>query len=287
MLAMRTNGQSIGRAAETTPPAIAPDFRLRRRRRVLLLVATLLVSIEVGGTLVASAAMARTAAPAQDQPPVPRFMEVGGVNSGQPASPWMRLAAELPIPESSHRRTQSVLTADDRFDQPPRPAPAPTPTPEPTPLRTPASAGVATAATGGSAGASRTTAVVTHRFRFPDLRIERTTRSYPCDRAEPPGDYIYRWGCAGRNNLYLLGHAHSVFKALHDAYAAGRLRVGMKAWYTDGSGRTRLYRVTTWRLVRPTDVAWAIASQPVPSMTLQTCYGPNNEYRLLVRLVSS
>ena len=34
-------------------------------------------------------------------------------------------------------------------------------------------------------------------------------------------------------------------------------------------------------------LAWAIASQPVASMTLQTCYGPNNEYRLLVRLVAA
>ena len=140
---------------------------------------------------------------------------------------------------------------------------------------------------GGLAGASRTAAVVTHRLRIPDLRIDRTTRSFPCDRAEPPANYVYRWGCAGRNNLFLLGHAYSVFKPLHDAYAAGRLRVGMAAWYTDATGKTRLYRVTSWRVVKPTDVAWAIASQPVPSMTLQTCYGPNSEYRLLVRLVAA
>ena len=61
----------------------------------------------------------------------------------------------------------------------------------------------------------------------------------------------------------------------------------MTASYTDSKGNTRVYRVTTWRLVKPTDVTWAIASQPVPSMTLQTCYGANSEWRLLVRLVAA
>ena len=46
------------------------------------------------------------------------------------------------------------------------------------------------------------------------------------------------------------------------------------------------FRVTTWRLVRPTNSSWAIASQPVPSMTLQTCVGAQSEWRLNVRLVA-
>jgi sortase (surface protein transpeptidase) len=142
------------------------------------------------------------------------------------------------------------------------------------------------AAGGRLAGASRTTVAVAPRLRIPDLGINRTIREFPCDRAAPPENYIYRWGCAGRNNLYLLGHADTVFKALHDAYAAGRLRVGMAAMFTDSKGRTVTYRVTTWRVVRPDQVDWAIASQPVPSMTLQTCYGAKSEYRLLVRLVA-
>jgi sortase (surface protein transpeptidase) len=128
---------------------------------------------------------------------------------------------------------------------------------------------------------------VRNRFQFPDVRIDRITRSYACARAEPPANFVYRWGCAGRNNIYLLGHAYSVFKPLHDAYAAGRLRVGMLARYTDSNGRTRDYRVTSWRVVKPTEAAWAIASQPVPSLTLQTCFGPDSEYRLLVRLVAA
>jgi sortase (surface protein transpeptidase) len=47
-----------------------------------------------------------------------------------------------------------------------------------------------------------------------------------------------------------------------------------------------MYRVTAWQVVKPTEVSWAIASQPVPSMTLQTCLGANSAYRLNVRLVA-
>ncbi len=124
------------------------------------------------------------------------------------------------------------------------------------------------------------------RLSIAALGIDRTVEAFPCDRAAPPDNFVYRWGCAGKNNLYLLGHAATVFKALHDAYAAGRLTVGMTATWVDLDGASRTYRVTSWRLVRPTDAAWAIAAQPVPSMTLQTCWGANSEYRLVVRLVS-
>ncbi len=97
---------------------------------------------------------------------------------------------------------------------------------------------------------------------------------------------MYRWGCAGSNNVYLMGHASSVMNALHDAYVSGRLSKGMKAWYADPDGKVRQYAVKWWKLTRPTtDAAWAWASQSVPSMTLQTCVGRNNEYRLMVRLV--
>ena len=35
-------------------------------------------------------------------------------------------------------------------------------------------------------------------------------------------------GLRRRNNVYLFGHAHSVFKPLHDAYVRGRLAKGMR-----------------------------------------------------------
>jgi hypothetical protein len=97
---------------------------------------------------------------------------------------------------------------------------------------------------------------------------------------------MYRWGCAGSNNVYLMGHAYGVMKPLHDAYVGGRLKVGMKAWYADGGGTVHVYAVTWWKLTRPTTAAsWAWAAQAVPSMTLQTCVGANSEYRLMVRMV--
>jgi len=109
---------------------------------------------------------------------------------------------------------------------------------------------------------------------------------YPCWRKSAPDNNVYRWGCAGHNNTYLLGHAWGVFKALHDAYTSGRLHTGMVAYYADGSGRITRYEVTAWQVVPPDDAAWAIAAQRTPSMTLQTCMGTNSQYRLDVRLVS-
>jgi hypothetical protein len=121
---------------------------------------------------------------------------------------------------------------------------------------------------------------------IPSLRINKSVSFFPCSRTRPPDNYVYRWGCAGTNNVYLLGHAHSVFKPLHDAYVSGRLRKGMRVIYADSKGRVRTYRVVWWRVVRPTtDAAWAWAPLSRPSMTLQTCVGRDNSHRLMVRLV--
>lgn len=138
----------------------------------------------------------------------------------------------------------------------------------------------------GPTGAARTFTGRNH-FWFPALGMSRDVVAFPCPRKRPPDHYIYRWGCAQKNNVYILGHAASVMKPLHDAYVAGRLRVGMVAVYADGQGRIRAYRVTEWRVVDPAEgVWWAIAAQPVPSMTLQTCVGAKNQWRLNVRLVA-
>jgi hypothetical protein len=122
---------------------------------------------------------------------------------------------------------------------------------------------------------------------IPTLGINRSVSSFPCSRSRPPDNFVYRWGCAGRNNVYLLGHAYSVFKPLHDAYISGRLRKGMKVVYADGSGHVRTYAVTWWKVTAPTTSAsWAWAAQSRPSMTLQTCVGAHSAYRLIVRLVA-
>ena len=125
----------------------------------------------------------------------------------------------------------------------------------------------------------------TNHVWMPTLGISKPVYLFPCSRGTAPDNLVYRWGCAGSNNVYLLGHAYGVFKALHDAYYNGKLKVGMPVIYADGNGREHLYRVTTWRVVNPVDAAWAIASQPRPSMTLQTCIGADGSLRLNVRLV--
>lgn len=125
----------------------------------------------------------------------------------------------------------------------------------------------------------------TNHVWIPSLGITRSVRWFPCARSRPPDNYMYRWGCSGANNVYLMGHAYSIMKPLHDAYVRGRLRVGMKAYYADGTGKVRTYAVKWWKVTRPTTAAsWAWAAQSVPSMTLQTCVGKNSEYRLMVRL---
>lgn len=126
-----------------------------------------------------------------------------------------------------------------------------------------------------------------NRFWIPTLGLSYPVQLYACTRKRPPDNFMYRWGCAGTNNVYILGHAWGVMKPLHDAFVVGRLHVGMVALYADGSGRIHSYRVTEWRVVDPVDSGWAIASQSDPSMTLQTCVGKASRYRLNVRLVAT
>lgn len=125
----------------------------------------------------------------------------------------------------------------------------------------------------------------TDRFWIPSLGMNDKVHWFSCTRSRDPDNYIYRWGCAGSNNVYILGHAYGVMKPLHDLYVRGGLRRGMVAIYADSAGRVHWYKVVSWQVVDPSQVTWAIASQPVPSMTLQTCVGKNSQYRLNVRLV--
>ncbi|HEY4634757.1 MAG TPA: sortase [Candidatus Limnocylindrales bacterium] len=120
---------------------------------------------------------------------------------------------------------------------------------------------------------------------IPALGIDRSVAFFSCSRSSYPGDRVYRWGCAGSNNVYLFGHAHSVFKPLHDAYVRGRLRKGMRVFYADGAGRVREYTVRWWKVTKPDRGEFAYAAQSRPSLTLQTCVGAKSQYRLIVRLV--
>jgi Sortase domain len=119
---------------------------------------------------------------------------------------------------------------------------------------------------------------------MPSLKIDKSVASYACSNKSYPGKRIYRWGCAGKNNVYLFGHADSVFKSLHDAYVGGRLKKGAKLYYADSSGQVRTFKVAWWKITTPTKGTWAYAPQADPSLTLQTCVGSRSQYRLIVRL---
>lgn len=126
-----------------------------------------------------------------------------------------------------------------------------------------------------------------NRVWIPALGIRRSVSSFACSSNAYPGDRVYRWGCAGRNNVYLFGHAHSVFKPLHDAYVRGRLSKGMKVYFANNAGTVSTYKVVWWKVTTPDKGAFAYAAQSRPSMTLQTCVGAKSQYRLIVRLVKT
>ncbi len=98
---------------------------------------------------------------------------------------------------------------------------------------------------------------------------------------------IWSWPCSGANNLYLLGHAWGVFKPLHDGYHAGLLQPGLAATYTDAAGTAHAYKlewvkdlpIATWGKGE----VWAATAGPV--ITLQTCDGAKDDYRIIVRFV--
>ncbi len=116
------------------------------------------------------------------------------------------------------------------------------------------------------------------------LGLNRSVAWFSCSRSEPPGMAVYRWGCAGANNVYLFAHAGGAFQRLHDLYVRGALRRGLTVTYADANGKVATYAVAWWKVVLPTNGDFAFAAQSRPSMTLQTCVGANDRYRLVVRL---
>ncbi len=116
------------------------------------------------------------------------------------------------------------------------------------------------------------------------LGLNRSVAAFPCSRTRPPDMAIYRWGCAGHNNVYLFAHAGGPFGRLHDLYVRGGLRRGMTVTYADANRTVHRYKVAWWKVVLPTNGAFAYAAQSKLSMTLQTCVGANDRYRLVVRL---
>lgn len=264
-----------------------------RRRRALSTTLALFLAIESVSAVAAVAVVGRSDAGTRHALPdaAPAGVVYAEQGAAEPVDAPAPNAATVP---SAVRGTTVRDIADTAAAGPARSVAAAAPKARAFAPR-PAVAEVKPAAKGGSGSASSSSgggsvSSGSHKganhFWFPALGINRTVYSYPCSRKSALANIVYRWGCAGANNVYIMGHAWGVMKPLHDAYVRGRLRTGMVAFYADSRGRTHKYTVKWWKLTRPTTAAsWAWASQSVPSMTLQTCVGTNSEYRLMVRLV--
>ncbi len=267
-----------------------------RSRRAIATVLALVLAAETVTAVAAAAASRSVTHPLPEQPPAgvvlaaemvpgPRFGPVEPI-------PWARVADEPDLTRRStllvNREAAAALEAAASDDA------------AKAPRDKSASRDRSAGSSGNDAAKSKTRATSkdkprrdatpsytgTNHVWIPSLRISKSIRWFPCDRQRPPDNYMYRWGCAGANNVYLMGHAYSVMKPLHDAYVSGTLRKGTRAWWADANGKVRVYAVRWWKVTLPTPEAeWAWAPQDVPSMTLQTCVGKDSRYRLMVRLV--
>jgi sortase (surface protein transpeptidase) len=260
----------------------------RRHRRFLapFLAVTLAVELSVGALAVGPSTpvppAAPPAAPAADQAGLAAQPELSAVLSGRYtafhggipswASAAGQGAARTVVPA---RPTPANSVPNVAIAATPKPAVAPKPVKAQAP----------------KAAAPKAPAVATYRGRnhvwIPALGVSRSVSFYSCSRSTALANVVYRWGCGGSNNVYLMGHAWGVFRSLHNAYVQGRLRKGMLVIYADGKGRVTRYRVSFWKVVSPVGAGWAYAAQSRPSMTLQTCVGSRSQYRLVVRLVAS
>jgi hypothetical protein len=123
---------------------------------------------------------------------------------------------------------------------------------------------------------------------IPALGLSRAISDWGCRGGAIP-DRVEYWGCAGRNNLYLLGHAYGAFAAIHDGYHSGALHVGLIAYFADKAGRVHRFRISQIRHVANSTYGswsgWAVGATSGPVITLQTCDGATSAYRILVRLV--
>ena len=211
-------------------------------------------------------------------------LSAGAEGAARPATPRLAATATLTVRNHPPAWTQEIVRSTvARITA----AAAPKPVAKAPVVRKTAVAPKATATKTTTKTAAARVYAGTNHLWIPSLGISHSVAWFSCTRSTPPGAGVYRWGCAGRNNVYLFGHAWSTMKPLHDAYVSGHLHTGMVVYYADGTGHVRSYKVTAIKVVTPDQTAWAIAAQAVPSMTLQTCVGSRSQYRLLVRLVAT
>ena len=234
--------------------------------------------------LLAMALIVGSAAPtiARDAVTTPAGVLGGSADRSVPAAASAATTSRLdPTARATWRHFESVLSTEPAVAAPAAAVRASVTVPDAKPR-----VESKTTATSGSGGSASTASFRgRNHVWIPALGVNRSVTGFACSSQAYPGNRVYRWGCAGGNNVYLFGHAHSVFKPLHDAYVSGRLRKGMAVFYAGNDGVVHRYVVRWWKVTTPTNGAWAYAGQARPSMTLQTCVGAKSQFRLIVRLV--
>jgi hypothetical protein len=245
---------------------------------------------------------AATAAPASDPRPTAIVL---------PAARQAPSGAQEPTPSAEPKPTAAptpsakpTAPASPKPAQQPKPSPSPTATrepeqtPKPTPEPTPPARPKTTPAPTTSPKPAPTPEPApqysgTSRFWYPALGIDAKWSWYGCDYGGDPdglGPGVYRWGCGAHNNVYLMSHAWSTFKAVRQGYHSGAMEVGQRIWYADRKGTVSEWRVKWIKRVdldyfNATAHEWATNDSATPIMTLQTCDGARNQYRIIVRIV--
>jgi hypothetical protein len=128
-------------------------------------------------------------------------------------------------------------------------------------------------------------------LRISGIGLATAVYNWGCGSSIVP-NVALRWGCKASNNRFIVGHGYGVFHPYLVAFSRHRLVRGLVATFTDTAGRKARYRLAWSRLVPKTYLwkgqtgdQWAWGSTPTASLTLQTCWGKTNAYRIITRFV--
>lgn len=127
------------------------------------------------------------------------------------------------------------------------------------------------------------------RMRIKGIGLDVPVYRWSCESSGLPNRAL-RWGCTGANNQFIVGHAYGVFHPYYLAYKYRKFKVGMIATFTKPSGSVTKYRLAWVRLVPKSYISngltgeiWAWGPTARASITLQTCWGATNKYRIVSR----
>src|SRR5262245_48273670 len=160
----------------------------RRSRRLLI---PLVLATVLAGEVAGLAAAAALDAPRPASSAAPRVQAASGADVLPTArSAGAARSTEGSPPESRRTAPASVLAARGTTADHARPSRIGAAAPRPN---------LAASAKSVTAGASARQG--RNHVWIPALGINRSVESFPCSRTRPPDNYVYRWGCAGRNNV--------------------------------------------------------------------------------------